>query len=198
MGPLHGLVLVASAHRTPKPRRLFAIGQFLLFDRTFYERCGGHVAVAAQYPDDLALANLCLRSGGRFSTWAGRPFFEVEMYPTFANFIDGWRRNVHGGLRQSRVSSPIETTLAFMAMAAGGHPTEIACLLPSVLVLALVLVRQRAWGRFSAWGPLLVPVSLAAYTVATALALYDMASGGTIRWKGRRLVGWADADRGKN
>lgn len=191
LGPFHAVVLVATAHRSPRPRRLFAVGMFLLFDRAFYRAIGGHAGVAAQYPDDLALANLCYEKGGAYRVFSGVPFFDVRMYATLGDFIRGWRRNFQAGLRQSRPSAAVEVTLVMAALLAGGRfdagwPT----LAPLAFVAALILARQRAWGEFSPLGVLLLPFSLLLHIGITALALWDWARGGAIQWKERELTGW--------
>lgn len=189
-GPFHALVLVASAHRSPSHRRLFAIGQFLLFNRAFYRSIGGHAAVAAQYPDDLALANLCLEKGGAYRVFGGDPFFEVRMYSSFGDFVRGWRRNFQAGLRQTRASAAIDVTLVMAALLAGGRPEGWAAFIPLALVAGLVLFRQRAWGEFSAAGVLLLPFSLLLHVSITGLALWDWLRGGALQWKERELTGW--------
>ncbi len=189
-GPFQALVLIATAHRAPSPRRLFAVGQFLLFDRAFYQKIGGHAAVAAQYPDDLALANLTLEQGGTFRVFSGDPFFEVRMYSSFADFVRGWRRNFQAGLRQSRATAAFDVTLVLAALLAGGRPDGWVTIAPLLLVAALILARQRAWGNFSAAGVALLPFSVAIYVWITSLALWDWARGGAIQWKERELTSW--------
>ena len=63
IGPFYTILLAATAPYSPKPKRLFAIGQYLMFTRASYEKQGGHEAGFNQYPDDLALANACLQKG---------------------------------------------------------------------------------------------------------------------------------------
>lgn len=196
LGPFHALVLVATAPRTPAFRRLYAVGQFLLFDRAFYERSGGHAAVAAEYPDDLALANRCLKSGGRYVCFTGTPFFEVRMYASFSEFIAGWRRNFQAGLRQSRAAAAFEVALVVMALLAGGHPAAgAATVLPAIITLGAILARQRAWGDFSTLGVLLFPFALLVHVAVTALALLDWARGGALQWKNRELKNWTSQTR---
>jgi hypothetical protein len=193
MGPFHALTLVATAHRSPLPGRLFAVGQFLLFDHAFYKKCGGHASVAAQYPDDLALANLCFAKAGTFRVFSGDPFFEVRMYATFADFVRGWRRNFQAGLRQGRAVAAVEVALVVAALLAAGRPMDgWPTLAPAALILALMLFRQGAWGAFSPLGILLYPFALLTHMAATSLALWDWARGGAIQWKERELTGWAE------
>lgn len=191
-GPFHALLLVATAHRAPKRRRLYAVGQFLLFRRSFYDRIHGHRSIAPLYPDDLSLANLTLARGGRFAFHAGRPFFEVRMYGSVPEFFAGWRRNFAAGLRQSRWTSALEVTLVIIALCAGGRPWAGPLYwAPAAIVLGVVALRQRHWGEFSIAGVLVFPAALAAYGAVTAAAVFDFLRGGKLLWKDRTLTGWA-------
>ncbi len=192
MGPFHSLLLVATAHRSPRRNRLYAIGQFLLFRRSFYERLGGHASVAALYPDDLALANRTLELGGRFAFHAGIPFFDVRMYGGFTDFVQGWRRNFAAGLRLGHWTGATEVTLVIAALLAGGNPgAGLITWLPALLVAALIALRQRSWGEFSLTGAVLYPFALSVYSFVSVLAVIDLLRGGTLRWKGRALADWA-------
>jgi hypothetical protein len=191
LGPFHALVYVATAPRTPTRRRVFALGQFLLFKRGFYDGIGGHAAIASQYPDDFALANLCFEKGGRYRVFTGDPFFEVRMYASFVDFVKGTRRNFQAGMRQTRAIAGIDVTLVAAAMLAGGRPgMGWLTLVPAALILALVAKRQRAWGQFSPLGVLFFPIPVAIHAFCAALALWDWARGGAIQWKDRELTGW--------
>ena len=73
-------------------RRTFANGQFLLFDRVWYERLGTHEAVRDELLEDLAFARRLRRMGGRgWIATADRMLF-CSMYGSVEAFRRGWKR----------------------------------------------------------------------------------------------------------
>lgn len=191
MGPFHALVYVATTPNRPRLKRLFAVGQYLLFSKGSYRKLGGHEAVASKYPDDLSLANLCLKSGGTYSVHTGRPLFDVRLYDSFRAAVNGWRRNFLAGIQKSRIQATAEVILAIFALTGSGRAFDGALTaVPAVLSWLVILVRQRSFGDFSAVGVLVIPFSLALYCWVTVLALFDFASGNTLVWKERSYQGW--------
>src|SRR5690606_5792409 len=78
LGPFHVLLLAATAVQQPPTRaRLFAIGQYLLFDARYYERSGGHAAVRSALAEDMALATRAAESGARYGVYTAGPLFAV-------------------------------------------------------------------------------------------------------------------------
>ena len=191
MGPFHTILLAATAPYAPKPKRLFAIGQYLMFSRESYEKQKGHKAVFNQYPDDLALANACLDSGGSFQIFMGRPLFNVRMYISFKEFILGWRRNFLAGIQQSNWGATLEVTLIFWGLLGGGNLLTHAIFWPPALLsIFLIAFYQRRWGRFSFSGILFIPVSLFLFCLITFLSSVDYLTGNVLRWKGRSYTRW--------
>jgi len=191
MGPFHTILMAATAPYSPKPKRLFAIGQFLMFSKESYKKQGGHAAVKNEYPDDLALANACLRSGGNFRIYAGPPLFEVRMYSDFKEFISGWRRNFLAGIQQSNGWATLEVILIYCGLTGSARLfTDWPYLIPASLGALLIIFRQKRWGRFSIFGVLLLPFSLLLFLLVTLMAVYDYWTGNILRWKGRTYTGW--------
>lgn len=179
-GPFHLLLLAVTApYADPKQKRVYAIGQFLLFRRAAYRTIGGHEAVKGAFVEDLPLANRALAQGVRYGVLAGAPYFHVRMYATLGDFIRGWRRNFRAGLGGSTALAPLEITLMIAAFAGGGAP------LLTVLTIALAAFRQRDLGSFSIWGAVLFPFSLVLFCLVTALAVFDMVFARKLLWKGR-------------
>ena len=73
-------------------RRPFANGQFLLFERSVYERVGGHAATKHDLLEDIAFARLVDASGARVGLAMAVDMLEVHMYASFAALREGWRR----------------------------------------------------------------------------------------------------------
>ncbi|MBM4113115.1 MAG: glycosyltransferase, partial [Phycisphaerae bacterium] len=95
--PVAGLTLlrmypISSANRPSNPR-VFANGQFLLFERTVYEGLGGHAAVKDDLLEDIAFARAVRdRAGGRCGLFVAGPLLVVRMYESLAAFVEGWKR----------------------------------------------------------------------------------------------------------
>lgn len=80
------------ANRVDDRQRPFANGQFMLFRAPFYRQIGGHEAVKDELLEDLALARLVKRSGGRAGVLLGGGIVRCRMYETWSEFRRGWRR----------------------------------------------------------------------------------------------------------
>jgi len=191
MGPFYAFLMAATAPYSPRPRRLFAIGQYLMFRRDSYLAQGGHASIRNQYPDDLALANACIKKGGRYRIFQGRPLFQVRMYPTFKDFIKGWRRNFLAGIQQSNLWTTLEVFLYFFGITGGGlFWMTLWGAVPMMAALVTLTAVQKAWGRFSFAGVLLLPFSLSLFCLITALAGWDYINGNVLKWRGRNYTGW--------
>ena len=187
LGPFQVLLLAVTApYGNPKPGRVFAIGQYLLFRKRFYDRIGGHEAVKDSFVEDIPLANLALKKLGRYRVWHGKPIFQVRMYETLSDFIAGWRRNFRAGLKDSSKTAPLEILAYFCAITGAGQfmGSSMAALV-ALATWGLVYVAQRNLGNFSWVGILLAPVSLVLFTLITILAVWDDVLGRELKWKGR-------------
>ncbi len=180
-GAFHVLLLTVTAPLAKaRPGRVYAIGQYLLFQRHAYDLIGGHESVKDSLVEDLPLANACLRKGVRYEVvGTGAPFFRVRMYDSLPEFLRGWRRNFRAGLGESSLLAPLEMTAMIAALAGSGG------LAPAVVAVLLVALAQRRLGRFSVWGALAFPWGVALLCAATALAASDMMTGRATVWKGR-------------
>lgn len=78
--------------RSDKRPRPFANGQFMLFDRAWYEKLGGHTAVKDDLLEDLAFARLIHRDGGQTSVVLAEGMLTCSMYDSLAAFQRGWKR----------------------------------------------------------------------------------------------------------
>jgi GT2 family glycosyltransferase len=79
----------ASRARDPRP---FANGQFMLFNRGWYDRIGGHTAVKEELLEDLAFARQIARHDGRTRVLLADGMLRCSMYETSEAFAEGWRR----------------------------------------------------------------------------------------------------------
>jgi glycosyltransferase involved in cell wall biosynthesis len=188
LGPFFCILLSLTApFGRPRPKRVFAIGQYLLFERSFYKRIGGHQAIRGEAVDDLALAGLTLAHQGKWHVVNGNHLYGVRMYESLKDFIAGWRRNFRGGLRLSSKFNVVETALYISALTAFRDPRWVSLLTGSMGLIFLAWV-QRRYGRFSVWGVICVPISLLVFTTVTALALWDQIAQKPLRWKDRSYL----------
>jgi cellulose synthase/poly-beta-1,6-N-acetylglucosamine synthase-like glycosyltransferase len=188
LGPFQMLLLAMTApYGQPKPRRVFAIGQYLLFDRIKYREFGGHEAIKGELVDDLALARTVLVQRGHHHVYRGAPLFEVRMYDSLRAFIAGWRRNFRLGFAYSHPLSGLEATLMIMAITGAGHlGTSPWITTVCAVCIVFMLWRQRSLGDFTPWGVLLLPFSLGLFCITASLALVDLLCGSELKWKGRK------------
>ena len=76
----------------PGRGRPFANGQFLLFDRPWYEKIGGHAAVKDALLEDIALARALHEAGGQCGVFLADGMLTCSMYESLAEFALGWKR----------------------------------------------------------------------------------------------------------
>lgn len=187
-GAFHVLLLTVTAPLSkPRPGRVFAIGQYLMFRRDAYDLLGGHEAVKGEFVEDLPMANRCLAEGVRYTVLAdGSPLFRVRMYETLPEFVRGWRRNFRAGLGGSSVMAPAEmTAMIFALCGAGGAAGWPLALGVSLVAVLLVGRAQRRLGNFHWLGALVFPWGVSLLCAATALSVSDMVMRRSLVWKGR-------------
>lgn len=187
LGPFQALLFTLTApYQQAKPGRLFAIGQYLLFERGYYQRSGGHVAVKDEFAEDLALARHCLAQGGNYQLHWGRSWYHVDMYESFGDFFRGWRRNFRQGMKYSHALVFLETALLIAALAGAGQWFETRwAWLPTVVSLGVVARMQVELGRFSNWGLLGFPIGISVFIGVSVAASWDRLTGRALVWKQR-------------
>ncbi len=70
-----------------------AIGQFMLFRRSFFERIGGYEKVKHQATEDVKLARVVKQHGGRIAFVDLRDTVECRMYSTYHKAVQGIAKN---------------------------------------------------------------------------------------------------------
>ena len=107
LGPFYCFVYAgASPFDQPRPDRAFAVGQYILVDKTFYNGMDGHTAVKNAVAEDAALAQALMKRNGRFNMYKGSPLYDVQMYTHFTDFTQGWTRQLRMGMRQVHAPPP--------------------------------------------------------------------------------------------
>jgi glycosyltransferase involved in cell wall biosynthesis len=174
-----------------------ANGQFILVRRDVYESVGGHVAIANQILEDVALARLVKRAGSRLYFASGAGVVHTRMYRSFGAMWEGWTKNLYALIGGS-----------FLAVV--GALVDWFVLLSLVVVLSGRIAHPLDWmvaGGCMAWFAIRVasfgvylrrnryPFSNIKYIVpgvclfsAALIASWWKSVTGRVEWKGRRYA----------
>lgn len=186
-------------------RRPFANGQFLLFERSVYERVGGHAAVKDDLLEDIAFARRVDAAGGRVGLAVAEELLTVHMYPSFAALRTGWKRifieacgRKVGRLRKNAlrvamlgVGSPLlQLAAVVVGLAAGGSVAiaAVVAVLVGLLVQAIALAAIHAASRMPPGGAALFPLGAAIVARVLWEGAADLAARRPVRWGGRAYV----------
>ncbi len=185
LGPIQLIIIALTApFAPPKSKRLFVIGQYLMFRREAYHAIGGHEVVASDFAEDLPLANLLIEAGHKIHVYRGSALFKVRMYASLVEFIRGWRRNFRSGFVYASPLAGLWATLMVIGIT-GGMRFDLAGILGMVVAGGFIAWRQRLIGNFSPIGAWLWPLSIGLFVWATVLAIYDLLLRRDMVWKGR-------------
>lgn len=180
----------------PPKRALVAFGPCLALLRTTYGALGGHAAVRALVPEDLALAQRADRLGIAARAYCGDGAITYRMYPEgFATMLRGFTRNLAAGadsvtrLRLVAVVWWIIGLVGAISFAVGsiGSAMPQAILGPVVLGAFVVqwIILLRAAGRFGVLNTVVYPLPLAVFFVAMARSTWNRALRRPVQWRGR-------------
>jgi glycosyltransferase involved in cell wall biosynthesis len=77
----------------PQSTAAFAVGPFMLFRRTAYEKIGGHRAVASEVVEDVELGRRIKQHGFKLWYGLGHDLAQVRMYRSLGALWEGWTKN---------------------------------------------------------------------------------------------------------
>lgn len=140
--------------------RPFANGQFMLFQRAWYEKIGGHEAVQDELLEDLAFARLVHAAGGRGGVALADGMLVCSMYDSLEAFHVGWKRIMIEACKR-RVHRLKLSARRVLGIGIG---------VPLLQVGALVV----AWALFGAGEVLLASVLVAAITAGWIVQAIDL------------------------
>lgn len=168
-----------------------ANGQFLLVERTVYQRIGGHAAVRSAVLEDVALAVRAKRAGEGLRFRYAPDAVTTRMYRSFRAMVEGWTKNL-------ALLFPNAPLLALWKLA-----QFLLLLLLPWLAFWLVLPMQRmavalwwAWrvgvhytraarAHFSFWDTLLTPLGLPLFAWLLLRSWAHTTLRKQVAWKGR-------------
>jgi len=176
-----------------------ATGQFMLVRRALYEAVGGHAAVRNAICEDVSLARLIKRAGGRVALHDGREAISARMYTGWRSLWEGVAKNLVdmlGGPVPTLVTAFAGTALAWAAWlipavdaasCVQGNPAGCLALGPALAASAAVAGFHIAGAHYFGiplWYGLLFPLG---YTAGAVMAIDSLRLRlrGTVTWKGR-------------
>jgi cellulose synthase/poly-beta-1,6-N-acetylglucosamine synthase-like glycosyltransferase len=79
--------------RHAKSKKSLGHGAFNLVNKTAYQNCDGHQAIAMECLDDISLGALLKNNGYRQDTVDGRDYIEREWYHSLSDMVRGMKKN---------------------------------------------------------------------------------------------------------
>ncbi|MHC5023862.1 MAG: glycosyltransferase family 2 protein [Planctomycetota bacterium] len=195
-----------SRGQRPRP---FANGQFMLFQREWYDKVGGHAGVRDILLEDLRFARLIDRAGGGCGVMLADGMLTCSMYDSRPAFENGWKRifieatnrrmrrlrRTAWGLRILGVGLPLGQAscvglaawLGWLTDAAMG-PTVVSIVLLGLLVQSVALARIYRASGAPIFATALFP--LGAWLVGRIMieAAIDLEQRRPVEWGGMQYV----------
>lgn len=182
-----------------RARDILVNGQFLLVERSAYERAGGHEAVRGDVIEDIALGQRVFETGGTVHLAHAEELLETRMYRSLDQIVEGWTKNLAAGSRRS-----VPAVLAPLApWILGVFTIGYWCVPPALLAASIV---RFSVGTALGWAALATAASAAFWLaihmrlkapllhaaffpigafVTGLLFLSSAIRGSRIRWRGR-------------
>jgi hypothetical protein len=171
----------------------------MLVRRRTYESVGGHAAVRGIIVEDVALARLIKRAGGRVALHDGREAISARMYTGWGSLWEGVAKNLVdmlGGPVPTVATAILATALAWAAWlipaaaaigCVDGNSSSCLALVPSLAASAAATGLHIAGAHYFGiplWYGLLFP---AGYTAGSVMAIDSLRLRlrGQVTWKGR-------------
>ncbi len=125
---------IERVNRAERPRP-FANGQFMLFDRAFYDLLGGHEGVKNDLLEDVAFARLVHAKGGRCGIFLAEGMLTCSMYDSLDQLMTGWKRIfIETSRRRPRVLR--KNARLVHGLGIGGPMIQLATLIVAAMLIA--------------------------------------------------------------
>jgi chlorobactene glucosyltransferase len=179
--------------------QVITTGQFMLIRNSTYQSVGGHGAVHGVVSEDVALARLIKRAGGRIALRNGRQLFAARMYTGWRTLWPGLVKNLvdmFGGPASTITTALAAIVLAWSAcvipLAVGlsceqGATASCLALVPASVGSAAIFGLHIAGAFYFGvplWYGLLFPLGYAIYAMMSVDSVRRKLSG-RMSWKGR-------------
>ena len=184
------------SHRSRIPAISHAIGQVMFFKAETYRRAGGYAAAAREVSEDVRIARLVKRAGGRVLFADLKDHVSCRMYDGYRAAVDGFSKNVYDYFDKKFALLLAVTALVPLVFFL---PLLGAVWLPEALLPAQRLFRLASILVFYAWGvvtvdrglpwyvPFVYPLIFVNTLSAAWRAFHLFATGRAIAWKGRMV-----------
>ena len=184
----HLLVLLGTApFAKPTSKRLFAIGQFMLFTRAAYDLAAGHKGVKDSLTEDIDLARKLVDKGLKYQVYMPTDIYQVRMFADFSSFIKGWRRLIRVGLPKSSFKASFEVFAVIFALIQFiSIFSWYYAAISSILILSIALCSQKSFGRFTVLGIPFFFISVFLFLYVSVMAFGEHVLGKPLVWRGRR------------
>ncbi|MDH7484384.1 MAG: glycosyltransferase family 2 protein [Spirochaetales bacterium] len=173
-----------------------AVGQYMLFRKTAYDRIGGYASVRDKVTEDVRIARLLKQAGGRIVFWDLKDYVSCRMYSSYREAIEGMAKNAFDYINKNvlvLIGGTIFTAAAFIIPV-----LSMVCSLPW-LEPAAPYLKSSAILTFYSWVlltidrrlpffvPLVYPIVLINAMSATWRGFDRIRRKGGILWKGRKV-----------
>ncbi len=167
------------------------LGQFLLIERSAYQKVGGHKVVKGRILENFWLSKELRAANVPLRCRSGRGVFLIRMYPDgWRQLVDGWTKGFASGAGQT----PLPILLLIIAWLGGLFFAPIGIFTQGSPLLWLVVyglcAAQAAWllrraGTFHWSAAVFYPVLVLFFF--TVFARSVLRSGKAVNWKGREI-----------
>ena len=171
-----------------------ANGQFMVFTRAAYKKCGGHEALKEEIMDDVRLAQRVKASGERVIIRDAGQLAACRMYDSYEKIWQGFRKNLYPAF-----NNHLLIFILSICLLAAGHVLPIAALVYALAAGASGLALASSWQLFNSLATRIVlalslkqplfstplhPLAVS-ITILMALDSYRGYTGAGVVWKGR-------------
>jgi Glycosyltransferase like family 2 len=189
-----------AVERSRQPALAAAGGQLLVVDRAGYDKAGGHAAVRDRILEDIELARLIKRTGGRIALADGSALATCRMYDSWRELTAGYTKSLWAAFPSpARAAAVVALLLGLYAAppvvalaaagawaggVAGAGGVAAGAAVAYLLGVAGRVIAARATGG-RAWPDSLAhPVSIVLLAVLIARS-YDLRRRQRLSWRGR-------------
>ncbi len=174
-----------------------AVGPFMLFKRSAYDKIGGHAAVKNAIVEDVWLSRKIKENGLKLAVADGQSLCAVRMYRSFQEIWFGFSKNIFAGFN---FSAPLLFTINFMYVVLFFLPfvfifqyfffenknnLEFVLVFIQVIILYLIRILLALKFKLGSVSTLLHPLGALAVPVIALNSWRWIASGTGALWKGR-------------
>jgi len=187
---------------SPRNRRAFANGQFMLFDATAYRAIGGHAAVKDDLLEDIAFAYRFKHSGRAWSVLPAGDALRCRMYDSHPAFLSGWRRIYLESSRRTPkrlrnwgvefiltgALAPLACALALLTgLACAGDRAHALTITAALALASWFFATSRVWRAQGApaWTAILAPYASLVIAKIMFDAAKDLVHRREVTWGGR-------------